>query len=74
MSIKKINKYPKKIFIDKLIVNFEIISLSKKIIKPISIEIKRTLKKFSFLWNLLVNPTITNAKTTIKKGFKISDK
>ena len=36
--------------------------------------INKTLKKFSFLWNLLVKPTITNAKTTIKIGFNISER
>ena len=39
----------KKKFIDKLIVNFVIISFNKKIKKPIDIAINNTLKKFSFL-------------------------
>ena len=36
-------------FIEKLIVNFVIISFNINIIKPIDIEINNTLKKFSFL-------------------------
>ena len=67
-------EYEIKKFIDKLIVNFVIISFNKNIIKPIDIETNKTLKKFSFLWNLLVKPTITNAITTKKIGLKISDK
>lgn len=36
-------------FIDRFIVNFDIISFNKKIKNPIEIEINNTLKKFSFL-------------------------
>ena len=67
-------KYDKNIFIDKLTVNFPTISLNKKIIKPIEIDKNNTLKKFSFLWNLLVNPNMINESITIKKGFSNSDR
>ena len=60
--------------IDKLIVSLEIISFSKNIKKPIKSATNRTLKKFSFLWNLLVKPSITKDNTTIKIGLSISDK
>ena len=50
------------------------ISLSKKIVKPINIEINSILKKFSFLLNFPENPTITKANITIKMGLNISDK
>ena len=33
---------------DKLIVNFDITSFNRKILKPIEIEISNTLKKFYF--------------------------
>ena len=72
-GIIKIIEYEIIKFIDKDMVNLVIISFNKKIENPIEIEINKTLKKFSFLWNLLVNPTITNAKTTINKGFNISE-
>ena len=55
-------------------VNFVIISLNKKIKKPTDIAINKTLKKFSFLLNLAVKPKITKAITTVKNGFKISDR
>ena len=67
-------KYDKYIFMDKLIVNFDIISFNRKILKPIVIEINNTLKKFSFLWNLLVTPTITKDNTTKNIGLSISEK
>ena len=66
--------YDTKKFIDKLIVNFEMTSFNKKIINPTAIDINKTLKKFSFLWNLLVKPITTKANTTINTGFKISDR
>ena len=56
------------------IVTLVMISFSKKIIKPIAIDIKRILKKFSFLLNLPENPIIVNESITKNKGFKISDK
>ena len=55
-------------------VKFKTISFIKKIIKPIKIDIKRTLKNPSFLLNFPVNPITTNPITIKKKGFKISDK
>ncbi len=73
-GIKKIIIEEKNIFKDKLIVNFEINSFNKKIIKPIEIAINKTLKKFSFLWNFAVKPTITNAMITTKIGFNISER
>ena len=42
--------------------------------KPTDIAMNSTLKKFSFLWNFAVKPIITKAITTIKIGFKISDR
>ena len=41
-------EYEIKKFIDKLIVNFVIISFNKNIIKPIDIETNKTLKNFHF--------------------------
>ena len=67
-------KYENKKFNVRLTVNLVITSFNKKIKKPIEIAINKILNKFSFLWNLLVNPKITKASTTIKKGFKTSDK
>ena len=55
-------------------VNLFIISLRKNIKKPINIEIKSILKKFSFLLNLPENPSITNESITMNNGFNISDK
>ena len=51
-----------------------IISFNKNIKKPIEIAINNTLKKFSFLWNLLEKPRITKANTTVNTGLRISDK
>ena len=48
-GIKKIIKYDRIKFKDKEIVNFDIISLIKNIIKPIEMATNKTLKKFSFL-------------------------
>ena len=47
-------------------VNLVINSFNKKINSPIDIATNRTLKKFSFLWNLLVKPKITKANTAVK--------
>ena len=58
---------------DNEIVSLLIISLRKKIKKPIKIEINKILKKFSFLLNLPEIPITTKDNITIKKGFKISD-
>ena len=73
-GIRNIIRYDRKKFMDKLIVNLVTISFNKKIKNPTEIEINKTLKKFSFLWNLLVNPKITKANITIKIGFNISDR
>ena len=59
---------------EKLIVNLVIISLNKKIKKPIKIETNNTLKKFSFLLNFPEKLSITKDNTTIKIGFNASDK
>ena len=48
-GIKEIIIYEIKMFIDSVIVILEMISLNKKIIKPIDIDKNKTLKKFSFL-------------------------
>ena len=69
-----ITQYEKKklILYDKVILN--IISLKKKIIKPIKIAINKILKKFSFLLNFAEKPKTTNPNITRKKGLRISDK
>ena len=54
-------------------VKLKIIILNKKIINPIKTEINKTLKKFSFLLNLLENPIITKAIIIKKRGFNSSE-
>ncbi len=54
-------------------VKLKIIILNKKIINPIKTEINKTLKKFSFLLNLLEKPITTKAIIIKKKGFSSSE-
>ena len=60
--------------ISKVIEIFVIISFKKNITKPIKIDKNKTLKKFSFLLNLLEKPRIMKDNITINTGFNISDK
>ena len=53
--------------------NAVIISFNKNKRKPIRIDKKRTLKKFSFLLNLPAKPITTKPIITKKNGFNISD-
>ena len=52
-------------------VKLKTIILNKKIINPIKTEINKTLKKFSFLLNLLEKPITTKLIATKKNGLNI---
>ena len=54
-------------------VKLKIIILNKKITNPIKTEINKTLKKFSFLLNLLEKPITTKAIIVKKKGLSSSE-